>query len=254
MIDISEKELLEYLERYANKEISMTQLVKELETDYRAMNNKIIELSIEYPELYYKIVINNPYKQKSRTDIDFEALMIYIMKKGIMILEAAEVFNISRRTIQRKVNNIKETNPELYELFKIYTAHDKKPLNDPRIQEKIEKLEYKEVVVGELNEEREQYLLELERKLNDLIASGMSKEQAGKQLGHSRDYMNRALNELYRLKIEKLIQKEYKSKVFRENLSDMTRYSAKTEEFNQSTDLENNELDSFIEDNNNEAR
>ena len=97
MIDISEKEFIEYLERYANNEISMTELVKILETEYRTLNKKIIEMSINNPNLYYKIIINHPYKQKSRSDIDFEGLVIYILKQGITIGQAADIFNISRR-------------------------------------------------------------------------------------------------------------------------------------------------------------
>ena len=39
--------------------------------------------------------------------------------------DAVEIFNISRRTIQRRVNEMQDTNPELYRLFKIHTGKEK---------------------------------------------------------------------------------------------------------------------------------
>lgn len=226
MINITEKEFFKYLEKYADNQISMKQLIEKLESDYRTVNNKIMEMSIINPSLYYKIVTSHPYKQKSRTDIDFEALMIYIIKTKITIEEAVETFNISRRTIQRRVNEIKDTNPDLYKLFKISVGKDKKALNNQYINDKIEQLKYKQVVIGDVNDEREKFLLDIEKEFNKLIATGMSEEQAAKEMGYTKRYIHRALNELYRLEIEKnIIKDNNKSKEFRKNLSDMTQYT-----------------------------
>lgn len=228
MIDISEQEFMDYLERYANNEITMKDLIKELEADYRTLNNKIIGISVTNPELYYKIVTSHPYKQKSRTDIDFEALMIYIMKNGLMIQDAVDIFNISRRTIQRRVNEFKDTNPDLYKLFKIFIGKDKKILSDPEIQDKIAKLQYKDVVIGEINEERENYLIDIEKRFNTLVAAGMTHEQAAKDMGYTNNYIYKALNELYRIKIEKQIKNNQKSNEFKGRISDMTQYTKQT--------------------------
>ena len=227
MIDISEKDFLNYLEKYANKEISMSKLVEVLKSDYRTINNKIIEISITNPELYYRIVLGHPYKQKGRVDIDFEALMIYIIKHSITIMQASEIFNVSRRTIQRRVNEIKSTNLELYKLFKIAVGKDKRILNSLDIQEQIGKLQSRPVVVGEVNEEREKFLLDIEKRYNELLATGILKEQAAKEMGYTRNYINNALDELYRIKIEKSV-KANKPNIFKNNLSDMTQYINQT--------------------------
>lgn len=224
MIDISEKEFIEYLEKYANKEISMSKLVEVLKSDYRTINNKIIEMSITNPELYYRIVLGHPYKQKGRVDIDFEALMIYVIKNSITIMQASEIFNVSRRTIQRKVNEIKNTNLKLYKLFKIAVGKDKKIIDSLEIQEQIENLQLRPVVVGEVNEEREKFLLDIEKRYNELLATGILKEQAAKEMGYTRNYINNALDELYRIKIEKSV-KANKPNTFKENLSDMSQYT-----------------------------
>lgn len=226
MIDISEKDLLNYLEKYANKEISMNKLVKELQSDYRKINNKIIEMSINYPNLYYKIITNNPYKQKLRADIDFEALMIYILKEGITIEEATKTFNVSRRTIQRRVKEIEVTNPDLYSLFKDTVGRDAKKVISPELQEKIQKLEYKTVVVGEINDERENFLVDIEKRYNDLVMSGMTHEQAAREIGYSYQYVRNVLNELYRIRIERNVKQQAKSSnEFRGGLSNMSNYS-----------------------------
>lgn len=254
MIDISEKDLLEYLEKYANKEISMPQLENILKANQDTLNKKIIELSIDYPDLYYKIIINHPYKQGTRTDIDFEGLIIYILKNHLMIQDAEEIFNVSRRTIQRRVNEFKDIKPDLYYLFKNTVGKGPRKKITKEQQEEIDRLEFKEVVIGEINDEREAFLLEIEVKYNTLKGQGKDNEEIAKELGYTSSYLYKILNQLYRLKIEKDVKENNKSNCFRENLSDMTKYSANTDESTQSIDIEHNDLDNVIENNNNEAR
>lgn len=226
MVEITDKEFLDYIERYAQNKITMGQIVNELKSDYRTINNKLIELSQTNQDLYYKIITNHPYKEKFRNDIDFEALMIYIIKRGISTVQAEDIFNVSRRTIDRRANKIKITNPELYELFRICTSKNQKLLEKPEIQEKIDELEYKNVIIGERNEEREKFLLDIEKRYNDLILTGLTKEEAAKKMGYSRDYINNVLDELYRLEIEKNSLNTNKQKNFRESLSDITNYNS----------------------------
>ncbi|MCI9063728.1 MAG: hypothetical protein HFJ17_03910 [Clostridia bacterium] len=204
MIDIPEEKLIEYLEDYADKKISLAYLKDILETDYRTIQNKIIGLSITHPDLYYKIIVNNPYRAKERTDIDFEALMIYIMKNRLTTIKATKIFNISRKTIQRRVNKIKSSNPDLVDLYKKYTNSNRFGINiSKKMCEEIDNLEEKPVIIGKINEDREKYLLEVEENFNNLVLGGMSKDEAAKKIGlNSSAQVYKILNELYRLKIE----------------------------------------------------
>jgi hypothetical protein len=93
--------------------------VTELECGHRAFHNKVMELSITNPELYREYVIKFPYKPKQITHIDYEALLIYVIKHDLTLEQAQEEFGISRRTIDR---NILKANisPDVVELYRIY--------------------------------------------------------------------------------------------------------------------------------------
>ena len=227
MIDITEQELIKYLEKYANKEISMTSLVKTLQTDYRTLNSKILRLSVDYPELYEKIVKNNPYSQKNRSDIDYEALMIYILKNHMTVQDAAALFNVSEKTIRRRVKEEKEKNPELYKLFKSVIRRGRTSNDREQLKGEIDKLEYREVIISKRNEHRKEFLLQFEEKFNSLVSENKTKEQAAKEMGYTLNYVHKILNELYRIKIEE--QTVDTAKEFRDSLSCKTKAPDKEE-------------------------
>ena len=239
MIDITEQQLIKYLEKYANKEISMTNLVKILQTDYRTLNNKIIRLSVDYPELYEKIVKNNPYTQKSRSDIDYEVLMIYILKKNITIQDAVAIFNVSEKTIQRRIKEEKEKNPELYKLFKSVIRRGRTAGNYEKFQEEINQLEYRDVIISEKNEQRKEFLLQIETRFNSLIDEGKTKEQSAKEMGYTLNYVYKMLNELYRIKIEE--DTADVAKKFRKSLSYQTQDLNRENDNTQNKEINPNE-------------
>ena len=82
MKNISKDEFKQAIKRLINGEITKVKLAKELETDPRTLDNRIQELSATDPELYYEYVDVLPYKQKGIDHIDFEALVIYMLKNG----------------------------------------------------------------------------------------------------------------------------------------------------------------------------
>ena len=219
MIDISEEQLVKYLEDYADGKITKTDLVKMLKTDYRGLNSRIMKMSVVHNKLYEKIVQSHPFKQKGRDDIDYEALMIYILKNDLTINDAIEEFKISRRTIQRRVNEIAKTNPRLFDLFKRATLNNKVGKSNAGLKAEIDELEEREVVISEINESREEFLGSIEKEFNELVLSGMSKEKAAKTLGYTKNYIDKILNELYRIKIEKdVIQNTDDSNKFKDSL------------------------------------
>ena len=201
MKQITQLEFEGYVEALIEGKISKVKLAKQLETDVRTLDNKIQELSAINPKLYERYIKKLPYKQKEYTHIDFEALLIYTLKQDLPVEEAANKYGISRRTFQRKINEME--NRELVELYKRVAdnrKHSRK--NGIDIVRKIDALEEKTIVIGGINDRRKAELLDIERRFNKLCET-MNKTEAARQMGYKdRDRIYKLLNELYRLEIE----------------------------------------------------
>ena len=204
---LEETEFLTDLVSYANNEISLKDLLKKYETDYRTMHNKITQLAETNPDVFNLVVKSHPYNEKKRKDIDFRALMIEVMKSGIPAREVAKKYNVSPRTLQRRVEELSKTDPEFVKLYRKCTNNSKTgKKNSPEIREEISRLEYGEVIISEINEDREKELIKFKDKFDRLVESGMSKEEAAKKLGltsHSDAY--KRIKELERIQKEKQV-------------------------------------------------
>ena len=101
---------------------SKASVIKELQTESRTFNNKIQELSVRNPELYREFITVHPYKPKERKDINIQGLVIEMLKSDLTVAEMSEKYQISYRSISRKILQLKKSdNPkdvELYELYK----------------------------------------------------------------------------------------------------------------------------------------
>ena len=64
-----------------NHKITRKELARMLEIDLRTLHKRIMEVSAINPELYEQYIGELAYKPKERTDIDFKALVIDIMKR-----------------------------------------------------------------------------------------------------------------------------------------------------------------------------
>ena len=64
-----------------NHKITRKELARMLGIDLRTLHRMIMEFSDTNPELYEKYIGELAYKPKERTDIDFKALVIDIMKR-----------------------------------------------------------------------------------------------------------------------------------------------------------------------------
>ncbi len=201
MKNISKDEFKQAIRRLINGEITKVKLAKELETDPRTLDNRIQELSATDPELYYEYVDVLPYKQKGIDHIDFEALVIYMLKNGCTADETAQKFEVSRRTINRRINDLE--NKELREMYREVTDNRKHGRNNGvELDRKISELEPREVIKGGVNDRRKRELLAIESRFNKLCET-MDKTQAAKTMGYGdRDRLYKLMYELYKLEIE----------------------------------------------------
>lgn len=201
MKNISKDEFKQAIKRLINGEITKVKLAKELETDPRTLDNRIQELSATDPELYYEYVDVLPYKQKGIDHIDFEALVIYMLKNGCTADETAQKFEVSRRTINRRINDLE--NKELREMYREVADNRKHGRNNGvELDRKISELEPREVIKGGVNDRRKRELLVIESRFNKLCET-MDKTQAAKTMGYGdRDRLYKLMYELYKLEIE----------------------------------------------------
>lgn len=211
MKELTQKEFEQQIQRLIDGEIGRKKLAKELETDIRTLNKKIMEMSETNPTLYASFVGKFPYKPKE-LEVDIEELAIYSIVHDNKM--ASERFNMSTRTITRKLKKLKEINPELYELYlrkaKIEGSKTSKKekekyfLDVATMAEKIGKRDDID------NVERKR--TELEKTISEfeaLIAKGMSKAEAARTLGYD-GYPTiwKKYNELERIKTEEKYGKE----------------------------------------------
>ncbi len=212
MKNLSEEEFADAIKRLIRGEITKVKLAKELEIDLRTLDNKIQELSATNSELYGEYLKTLPYKQKKIDHIDFEALLIYILKQGYTADEAADKFGVSRRTISRRINTAE--NKELVNMYREVADNRKHRRNNGiELDKKISELEYRDVVIGGVNDRRKAELLAIEARFNKLCET-MDKGQAAKAMGFGdRDRIYKLLNELYKLEIEEYTQKANKEQI-----------------------------------------
>lgn len=81
MKQISQEEFEQYVEAIIRGEMSRAQVIKELQTEARTLNNRIHELVRINPELHRRFVEKYPYKPKERKDLDAMQLAIEILKQ-----------------------------------------------------------------------------------------------------------------------------------------------------------------------------
>lgn len=203
MINISQKEFEEKIRELIDGKTSRIKLAKELGTDIRTLNNKIVEeISVNNPELYIEFIKKFPFKQRQRDDIDYEALVIEMIKHRTTTLDAANKYELGVRTIQRKVNKLEKENTYLIAIYKQVKKNNKTGVPVPvDIQEKIDMLVERPVKINEMNDTRKKHLEEIERIFNNRCRY-VSKKEAADSMGISIHRIYMSLNDLYRIKIE----------------------------------------------------
>ena len=219
MKEFKEEDFLNDIVCYAKNEISLKELIKKHKTDYRTMHNKITKLAETNPDIFKLVVDAHPYSEKKKKHIDFRALMIEIMKDGITVQEAADKYEVSVSTIQRRVKEISRTDPEFAKFYR-KCIHNRKTgkENKKELREELSRYEYGQVIISDINEDRENELIRLKDEFDKLVESGISKNKAAKKLGvPSSQDMYKILKDLERIQIEKKARQNRNSN-FKESL------------------------------------
>ena len=181
MIDISQKEFEAKVRELTDGKITRKGLAKELNTDLRTLYNKITQLSVSNKELYTEYVKKYPYKPKKISISDMDTFAIMIIDSNVETV--AKKLGISLRTMSRKINTLKETNPELYELYcQRYKHRTKREYEEYMLA--VDKYR-KDGTVVQRNEEDEQLysLTMFAKRFNDLVKEGNSKADAARIIG-----------------------------------------------------------------------
>lgn len=198
MVDISQEDFENKVRKMIDGECTRADLIKELKIDRVTLNSKIQELVVLNNTLYMQFISKFPYVPREYTHIDYEAMIIDIMKKAYTKKQAAEQYGISDRTINRKIKEMENKNPQLVAFYRevAYYRKHKKPLPD-NLQQIVDGLEEKEVFIGGIYDKREQELLEKEREYTATKMAGISDTKAYGSKRTRKDFST-----LYRLKIE----------------------------------------------------
>ena len=219
MIEISQKDFESKIQDIIDGKLTRKQLTKDLVTDTRTLNNKIQELSVYNEKLYLAFIEKFPYRSKERNDIDYEALIIEIIKTSMTSAEAANKYNIGERTITRRVKDIEKENPYLIEIYREVKRNNRNNIEDSEeLKAKIQQLVPRTVKTCDINDVRKRELEELEATFNRRCQY-VSKEQAAQSMGLTANRMYKLLNELYRIRIEEEHKKKNESKkTFKDSL------------------------------------
>lgn len=151
MREVKQEEFESLIKQIIEGKKSETIVIKELKTESRTFNNKIQELSIINPELYVEFISIRPYKPKERKDINIRGFVIETLKSGMTAEEMCVKYGIGRRTISRKISDLKksddEQEKELYELYR-RIAYKKSHAQELSFEDitKINNLETEEVI------------------------------------------------------------------------------------------------------------
>jgi len=228
MKQISQEEFEQYVEAIISGEMSRTQVVRELQTEARTLNNRIHELVATNPELYQRYVEKVTYQPRERKDLNAVQLAVEILKQGKNIEQIAQEHQTGRRTIQRRINTLKDSEDgverRLFDICKEATKLNSRGAKrsqefEAMIEEVLNQIEMRDL--GPLKdkqsniEERREDLLRLEQRYNELCET-MSKGEAAKALGYTKNRIFKLLNELYCIEIERAATKQ--SRDFRQGL------------------------------------
>ena len=207
MIEISQKEFEARVQDIIDGKTTRVNLIVELKIDRITLNTKIQELAVYNPELYRAFVIKFPYRPREYTHIDYEAVIIDILKNGYKRREWDDVYGVDSRTINRRIYDVEASNPELVALYREVSEYRKKQMQLPQdLMDRVEKLESKEIFLGDICDKRRTELLEMERKYVDAILEGKSAVDASETVGKGR--ASKSIDTLSRIELERRMKQE----------------------------------------------
>lgn len=204
MIEISQKEFEAKIQDVIDGKTTRANLIIELKIDRVTLNTKIQELAVHNPELYRAFVIKFPYRPREYTHIDYEAVIIDILKNGYKRRDWDAIYEVDSRTITRKIHDIEETNPELVSLYREVSMYRKKQLQlPPHLIDRIERLRSKEIFLGDVCDKKRDELLDVEKRYIDARLQGKSAAEASREVGKER--ASKSLDTLNRIDLERRV-------------------------------------------------
>ena len=210
MIQISQEEFESKILDVIDGKSTRVELIAELKIDRSTLNNKIQELVVYNPKLYKKFIEKFPYRPREYSHIDYEALLIDILKKGYKRREWDDIYEIDSRTITRKIHAIEKTNPELINLYRKVSKYRKMQKKIPSdLQDQINLLEEREIYIAGIYDKKREELLSEEKEYQEKLMQGKKAVQASKELGKGR--ISKRIDTLNRIEIETRTRGESKS-------------------------------------------
>lgn len=198
MKQISQEEFEQSIQDIIDGKCTRVELQKRYHVDRVTLNNKIQELYVYNIDLYMAFIRKFPYKPREYTHINYRAMVIDIMKKGYNKRQLADQYEISDRTIARKINMLAETEPELISLYRRVAKYRKSQKRLPKdLQSEVDALPMEEIFLGGVIDKREQELMEKEKQYTETRMQGISDAKAYGTKKTVKD-----LSTLYRIKLE----------------------------------------------------
>lgn len=198
MKQISQEEFEQSIQDIIDGKCYRVDLQKRYHMDRVTLNNRIQELYVQNIDLYMAFIRKFPYKPREYTHINYRAMVIDIMKKGYNKRQLADQYEISNRTIARKISALEETEPELISLYREVAKYRKSQQRLPtELQKQVDELPVEEIFIGGVSTQREQELMEKERQYTQTRMQGISDTEA---YGNRRTVKD--LSTLYRIKLE----------------------------------------------------
>lgn len=223
MKEISDQEFEQTVIKLIKKELTRVDLAKELKTDTRTLTNRIYQIKNE--ELLKQYLAEYSYKPKKNENINYENLIIEIVKNNEKIGEVQDLYNIAERTYRRNIDRIKNINPRLYQIYKDY-LHNILSYED---KEYIDSLEEGPVAVTNNIEDRKAQLMDLFSKYYEMLGLGLDEKDALRYLNENTRSFKRKSDEFERILKEEKInsgknEKESTNKRRKENFTNSLKF------------------------------
>lgn len=183
MEQFNQKEFEENLRKIMDGELTKTQLAQQMHIDPRKLDKMIQQLHTTNFQLYLQFTAKCPIKPKTTEHIDYEALVIYILKNEITLQQAVAKFGVGERTIRRQIDALENTSPEIYELYKATSPYRSAKKSYPEdIAEQINELKIKAVIVEDGVNKKMDFLKNVIEEYDEKCKT-MPHEEAAKQMG-----------------------------------------------------------------------
>ncbi len=231
MIEISKEEFENSILDLINRKITRVELAKKLHTDTRTLVNMIYQIDNE--QLLKQYIEIYPYKPKENKNINYESLVIEMIKNAMSAKDMQSKYDIAERTYTRNINKLKQSNDRLYKIYKSYI----KGYLSSEDMEYINEMSKEKVIYTTNIQERKAELMYLFMKYEELLQQGLNKEQASQKLNESSKSLKRKSDELERILKEESINSKngdnFKESIKVENLEQRGKIQSTTPEIAQ---------------------